>query len=102
MKRERIEWNWWGTWLIDYCCAQDAYDAYDIWGRCLFGSSPSFNGCTRKPHSGRCLRRTRYNFRFGHESLQPITTTFLGFVGVSCLGNLALAAKCNSSNSLDN
>lgn len=40
MKREQIEWDWWGTWLIDYCCAQDAYDAYDIWEKAYLAAHP--------------------------------------------------------------
>ncbi|MEG4294555.1 hypothetical protein Q5692_37835 [Microcoleus sp. C2C3] len=40
MKRERINWNWWGMWLIDYCCAQDAYDSYDIWEDAYLEANP--------------------------------------------------------------
>ena len=28
---QRIEWNWYGTWLVDYFCCNCPYDAYDIW-----------------------------------------------------------------------
>jgi hypothetical protein len=40
---EQIEWNWWGVWLVDYCCANDAYEAYDIWEKAYLEANPQLS-----------------------------------------------------------
>jgi hypothetical protein len=40
---QQIKWNWWGTWLIDYCSADDAYEAYDIWEKAYLEANPQLS-----------------------------------------------------------
>jgi hypothetical protein len=46
MKKQQIEWNWWGTWVIDWLtCDRDdfsasAWLAFDIWKEAYLKANP--------------------------------------------------------------
>src|SRR6476646_9231097 len=40
MATERIEWDWWGTWFFDYLCADDHWDALDLWKEAVLEAHP--------------------------------------------------------------
>jgi hypothetical protein len=84
MSKQRIEWKWWGTWLIDYCCAQDAYEAYGIWEEAYLLAHPHLmdardaltaSDACDAPGTTLDLVMNHY-----HQSLQPFWDSWLYLV----------------------
>jgi hypothetical protein len=36
----RIDWDWYGTWVIDWLCCTDPWESYDIWERAYLAVNP--------------------------------------------------------------
>lgn len=38
-----IEWNWYGTWVLDYLCTEDPWLAFDFWMKAYLEAHPDLD-----------------------------------------------------------
>jgi len=71
-----INWDWYGTWLLDYFCAGDIEEAYDIWETAYLAANPdlaesreNLNATDDYDAPGTTLNLLENHY---HESMMPI------------------------------
>ncbi|TAG93117.1 MAG: hypothetical protein EAZ18_13030 [Oscillatoriales cyanobacterium] len=37
---QKIKWDWYGFWIVDWLNSDDAWDAYDIWRKAYLAANP--------------------------------------------------------------